>query len=356
MTLPFSESTEGALIARLLVDPRPLATLKLSEGDFYVRLYRDAFRAMLALVSAGKPVDVVTLAEEGVDLATVLDTVTPAHHAPVEEYAAIIRNYALRRQYINTLGILAEKAEREDDPAKLIEMLRNETVSLAEGIEVEDDESGRVDLTQHRSAPPDPYAGVLARSGTTVIYGEAGDGKGWAAARLIVALHDLGVKCAVLDFEAHAGEWGYRLERLGMNLSNICYFQPPTTFDRWATTETAKMLASEGVGFLVADSAMYLVDQDDPYSPQGAMNYAHARRRLNNLPALLLAHVTGGADKIFGSVFWKAEARIVWRLHKDVLTRQRYLECRKASEFGGLEGTRLNIVFDEETGTLEFHE
>ncbi len=116
------------------------------------------------------------------------------------------------------------------------------------------------------------------------------------------------------------------------------------------------MLRSEGVEFLVIDSAMYASDVEDPYSPNGALAYGRARRRLNNLPALLLAHTTGNTDKVFGSVFWRNESRIVWRLNKDYMTRARHMECRKANGYSWLEGRKLNVEFSEEHGILNLHE
>ena len=103
----------------------------------------------------------------------------------------------------------------------------------------------------------------------------------------------------------------------------------------------------------MVDSALYLIESDDPYSPNSALGYGRARRRLNNLPALLLAHVPGGADKIFGSIVWKAECRISWRLSRDFVTRRRTITCRKANGYSNLEGTELTVHFDEANGELE---
>jgi hypothetical protein len=55
-------------------------------------------------------------------------------------------------------------------------------------------------------------------------------------------------------------------------------------------------------------------------------------------------------------VVWRAEARLVWRLGKDPVTRRRFLECKKANAYGFLEGKHLRITFDEPTGTLEWYE
>lgn len=344
-----THAAEQALIARLLVDPSPIATLHLSPDDFGNRQYGKAFRAMQSLVGKGRPVDLVTLGAEGVvGLDDVLDAVTPAHRADVAEYATIIRRDSFRRRFINGLNDLVAGAEEGQTPEALVKALREEAAALAEGVESGDD-LGRLNLSDYRKQPDPPYLGVLAPQGTTILYGEGGDGKGWVAAKLIAELH---VRVAIIDFEMQTQEWGYRLDKFGASLDDVLYFSPATTFDKWATEEAAQHLRDAGVEMLVIDSAMYASDVDDPYSPNGALAYGRARRRLNNLPALLLAHTTGGQDKVFGSVFWKNECRISWRLHKDI-TRHRYLECKKANGYSWLEGTKYDIKFDEENGVLK---
>ena len=346
---------ETALLARLLVDPRPIPSLGLTADDFSTPQYRKAWRAMQSLAAEGKVIDLVTLRDEGVDLGDVLDGVTPGHRAPVEAYAEIVKADAFRRSFENTLNELVGRSEAGDDPQELLNALHNEMVALSVDVHP-DDTLGRVRLEDYTSAPPDPWLGVLSPFGTTILYGDGGDGKGWVAARLIQGLLQEGKRVAVIDFEMQAQEWGYRLSKFGVALSDVLYFAPAMPLDRWATAQTAQLLKAEGVDFLVIDSAMYATDIDDPYSPAGAVGYGRARKRLNNLPALLLAHVTGNADKVFGSVFWKNECRISWRLRKDKDTRKRFLECRKANGYSWLEGRELNILFSEERGELEFYE
>lgn len=353
MILPYSEQTEAALIARLLVDPTPIASLSLDANDFHVQAYRMAYRAMQDLTARHRPIDLVTLKDEGVDLGDVLDSVGPAHRAPVTEYAAIVRRHAFQRRFITGLTDLVEKAERSD-PSTLVAALQEQAASLAEGIE-RTDTLGRVDLGQHAQEPPELLLGVLSPTGTTVLYADGGSGKGWVAAKLVADLLDMGIRSAVLDFEMHPGEWSHRFTRFGVAREDVSYFAPPTTMDRWATDGAAQELEREGVGFLVVDSALYASDLTDPYSPETALAYARARRRLNNLPTLLLAHVPASADKIFGSIVWRAEARLVWRLGIDD-SRKRFLENKKANEYPYLEGKRLDITFDAATGTLEIHE
>ena len=348
----FNEGAEQALIAKLLLAPEHLATVQglVSPEDFYVTGYREAYRAMLKLVGEGKSPDIIALRSVGVDIDVL--SLSAGHKAPPGEYADLIRTAAFRRRYVGDLTALAARAEKEDSPESLVAALQDRAAALAGGVEARDT-LGQINLDDFRQAPEDPWLGVVSPQGTTVLYGDGGDGKGWVAAKLAATLKR---KVAIIDFEMQPSEWGYRLSRFGATLNDVLYFSPPTTLDRWATEGSARMLKDKGVEFLVIDSAMYASNVDDPYSPNGALAYGRARRRLGNLPALLLAHTTGGADKVFGSVFWRNESRIVWRLNKDFISRSRHLECRKANGYSWLEGRRLNVEFDEEKGILNLHE
>ena len=345
-----SEAAESALLARLLVDPRTVPTLRIEPEDFSQRFNRDCFRAMRRLVASGRTVDVVTLRDEGVDASLLLD-ITPAHRADVEEYAVIIREAALRRNYISTLQGLIERAEH-DEPSELVTALEDAAAELAAHVEP-DATAGRVRLAEYTHEPPPPILGVMSPAGTTILYGDGGDGKGWVACRWISQLVAEGRRVAVVDHEMQPQEFGYRLAKFGVDLDDVLYFAPPVTFDQWATREMAQLLHAERVEMLFVDSAMYAANVEDPYSPNGALAYGRGRRRLNNVPAVLLAHVTGNQDRIFGSQFWKNEARVVWRLQKDFVSRRRTLLCRKANGYPALEGRELTIHFDEPSGTLE---
>ena len=355
MNQPASIEAESALIARLLVDQSALPTLTstLSPEAFYDPDMAAMYAAMVKLSDEGKPIDVVTLRDEiGHKVSPPVLSLTPGHHAPLEAYVESIKKEAFRRQYLDRLASLASLAQRESDPARLLSSLQDGAARLALGIEVKES-LGRINLEEHRQPPEPPWGGVVSPSGTTVVYGDGGDGKGWVVARLISLLQK---KVAILDFEMQPQEWGYRLDKFGINLRDVPYFSPATTFDKWATESAAKSLREAGVEYLVVDSAMYASNVDDPYSPNGALAYGRARRRLDNLPALLLAHTTGNVDKIFGSVYWKNECRIAWRLNKDFVSRQRNMECRKANGYSWLEGKRFEIEFNEDRGILNLHE
>jgi len=354
---PWSPEAESTLLTRLLVDPSqvPAIAATLDADDFFSGNNRAVYQAMLRLSAEGTKIDLTTVRDEsglGDELELPVMSLSPAHHAPLETYASLIRRDAFRRRYMDRLSALARRAQRDDDPQALMGALTEVSSALAEGIDIADT-LGKINLDEHREEPEPPLLGVLSPQGTTILYGDGGDGKGWVAAKWAA---DLDRRVAIIDFEMQPKEWAYRLAKFGVSLDDVLYFSPPTTMDRWATEESARMLRQEGVEFLVIDSAMYASDVEDPYSPNGALAYGRARRRLNNLPALLLAHTTGGADKVFGSVFWRNESRIVWRLNKDRSTRQRHLECRKANGYSWLEGQRKEIEFNEERGILNLHQ
>ena len=344
---------ERALVARLVVDQEQLPDIAatLPSEAFSDTDLRDVYAAMVKLSNEGQPIDVVTLQEEiGRPISVPVLALTPGHSAPLDAYVATIKRNAFRRDYVQRLRELASRAEK-DDPATLVAALQDSAFTLGLGLE-QKDTLGRINLEDHRSPPPDPWLGILSPNGTTIFYGDGGDGKGWIAARMVSQLHR---RVAILDFEMQPQEWGYRLSRFGLSLDDVLYYSPPTTFDRWANETAARTLRDEGVEFLVVDSAMYASNVEDPYSPNGALAYGRARRRLDNLPALLLAHTTGNVDKVFGSVYWRNECRIAWRVGKDTLTRQRHLICKKANGYSYLEGKRLEIEFNEEQGILNWH-
>jgi hypothetical protein len=317
MSLPHDAAAERALVARLLLDPAQIPVLadRLSAEDFYSQDARAAYRAMSSLSSQGRSVDLVTIREEVGDNSllnvSILD-LTHGHTAPVEEYASIVRNLSVRRQVIEAARDVISAAnegspDRMTDAAEIAFELASSTAH--------DDTLGLVDLAAYRMAPPPPLLGVLSPEGTTVLYGDGGDGKGWVAAKWA---SQLDAKVAIIDFENHPNEWAYRLDKFGM--TDTLYVSPPVTLERWANERAARLLRNAKIGFLVIDSAMYASNVEDPYSPQSAMAYKRARSRLDNLPTILLAHTTGGQDKVFGCYSTDTEVltRRGWLRHADM--------------------------------------
>lgn len=107
----YSEGSEQALIAKLLLDPAqiPLIAGAVSPEDFYISDYREAFRVMLRLTEERKSVDIVALQASGLDV-DVMD-LTPGHHAPLEQYAATIRTTAFRRKVLAAADRVGRAAE-----------------------------------------------------------------------------------------------------------------------------------------------------------------------------------------------------------------------------------------------------
>jgi hypothetical protein len=282
--------------------------------------------------ATGEPVDVLEL--------------TTGHHAPLSEYIAIIKRKALQRRMIQAGRDLIFAAD-EGDTLKVIEAAAKATDFAL--LAPQDDSLGLIDLEAYRHPPAPPLLSVISPEGTTVLYGDGGDGKGWVAAKWA---SQLDARVAVLDFEHHPSEWAYRLHRLGED--NALYLAPPTTLEKWASERAVRLLRAKGVGFLVIDSAAYTSSAEDPYSPAGVMAFKRARARLGDLPTILLAHTSKGSEGVYGSVFWRNEARIVWHLTKNS-TGQRQLVCKKSNAYPSLEGQTFMIEFNEESGILNLH-
>lgn len=350
MTLTNPEA-EAALIHALVLDPgQVLSVSDLDREDFSSPAQADAYVAILQLVQDNKIVDVLALKRMGIEI----DPVEIAgRYSPAIEYATLIREASYRRRVMEAASTIAHGAETADED-ELIALVE-EAVSGIRERKAKTASMGVLPLADYRNAPPSPLLGVLSPEGTTILYGDGGDGKGWIAASLIGDLLKQGIKTAILDFEAHPNEWAYRLDKLGVPVEQVLYVQPSGTMVRWANPYTARLLRSEDVGMLVVDSAMYASNADDPYSPQSAMQYKRARSMLGNLPVLLLAHTPKGGDSIFGSAFWRNEARITWHLRKDFMTRQRHLECKKSNSYGYLEGSKMAVEFDEDRGICILH-
>jgi DnaB-like helicase N terminal domain len=342
-----TNEAEAAVVARLLLDPREIPLVSgLTGDDFSALAWGRAFDAILSLEADHKPIDLIHLHALGVEV-DVLD-LPPMANAPIEEYVKLVRAGSLRRRVTSVAQNVIDRVEDpEVDP---MAALQDAFTAIARVSSGEKESLGLVDLSSYRGPVPAPLLGVLSPEGTTVLYGDGGDGKGWVAAKWASQLDS---RVAILDFEGHPNEWAYRLEKFG--LEDPLYVSPSNTLEKWANERTARLLRDEEVKFLVVDSAMYASNVDDPYSPASALAYRRARARLGNLPTILLAHTTGGQDKVFGSVFWRNEARVVWRLNKDRVTRQRYLVCRKANNYSELEGSRLQVEFNEERGILNLH-
>jgi hypothetical protein len=344
---------EAALVHSLIVNPeQAMDVADLQPEDFTSHDYAKAYGLILKMLANDQPVDILTLKNEGI---TVEAYEVAGQHAPATEYAAMIRDAAYRRKVVNAADGIAHAAELGGEAAMVAAV--EEAAEVVRERKRDGSEVGMLDLSQFRMGPPPPFLGWVAPEGTTILYGDGGDGKGWIAASAIRGLAKQGIKTAILDFENHPSEWAYRLDKLGLPLNEVVYIQPGKYMVNWADAKTANMLHEAGVQFLVVDSATYASSTDDPYSPQTAMNFKQARLRLGNLPTLLLAHNSkSSSSSIYGSVFWRNEARLTWNLKRDYNTNERTIVCMKANAYPNLEGKVKQVEFNEEIGVLNLHD
>ena len=353
--MPISNpEAEAAFIHSLIVNPeQAMEVADLQPEDFSTREYAKAYSTILEMLARDQPVDILTLKSEGVSVEAYE---VAGQHAPATEYASMIREAAYRRRVVNAAGEITHAAEVGGEAAVVAAV--EDAMEVVRERKHDGSEIGMLDLSQFRLGPPPPYIGWVAPEGTTILYGDGGDGKGWIAASAIRDLIDRHkIKTAILDFENHPTEWAYRLDKLGVRLNEVVYIQPSGTMVHWADARAAAMLHEAGIGFLVVDSATYASNPEDPYSPQTAMNYKQARLRLGNLPTLLLAHTSkSSSSSIYGSVFWRNEARLTWNLKRDYSNGQRSITCMKANAYPALENKTKIVEFEEKIGVLNLHD
>ena len=138
---------EQAVVGSLLISPECLSVLEgaLRPEEFALEAHRAIYRAALALERAGKPVDPVTilreLAEQKADVSRAylmqLMEVTPTA-AHVAEYAAQVREGALRRA-LEALGQTLCRRVEEQDPTAAILSDATQTLDQLQSQGVTDD-------------------------------------------------------------------------------------------------------------------------------------------------------------------------------------------------------------------------
>ena len=103
---------EEAVIASLLVDPNlvPQVASSLSPESFRSRLLARAMRAMKEMSREGRRIDVLTLADRGVDLHE-MDVLTASRGDALDEYIGIINDAAFRRRVLGHLDTVRLEAE-----------------------------------------------------------------------------------------------------------------------------------------------------------------------------------------------------------------------------------------------------
>jgi hypothetical protein len=157
----------------------------------------------------------------------------------------------------------------------------------------------------------------------TILYGPGGVGKGslasWWIARLVLS----GKRVLILDYEGHGGEWRRRVQGLvGVApLADVLYVAPLRDglgSLAKAAPHIRSVVATQGIGYVVIDSAVMAVGMADALKPEAAVAYAEGLQLLG-VPSLTLAHVTkvdGDSKYPFGSVFWHNLARLTWSMER----------------------------------------
>lgn len=112
LSLPFDEETEAACLGAIIVNPHYWydASQYLVPDDFYMLRNRYVYQAMAALVERKSPIDNITLANElkAMDklndiggAAYIMNLMNSAPDSTLSVvYAQIVRNYAIRRQFV----------------------------------------------------------------------------------------------------------------------------------------------------------------------------------------------------------------------------------------------------------------
>jgi len=131
--LPHSRETEQAVIGRLLIDPSKISSISgaLRPEYFHVPDYREAYEAMLELTSRNKAVDVVTLGKDQQVLFDAITSVGQGYSAPLEEYAAIIKDNAFRRQVVLMAARISRQAGGDTSSDDLLVGMSNEVARLS---------------------------------------------------------------------------------------------------------------------------------------------------------------------------------------------------------------------------------
>lgn len=131
--MPFSLSSERALLGAVLIDPATLSDMlvNITPDDFYLREHREIFAAMRELFDASQEIDEVTLIDAlvrrgvydkagGEEYIRALLNATPTA-ANVADYARIVKEQSTRRRIIAACVDIADMsyAEQEDVTAVL---------------------------------------------------------------------------------------------------------------------------------------------------------------------------------------------------------------------------------------------
>ncbi|MEM7248548.1 MAG: replicative DNA helicase, partial [Acidobacteriota bacterium] len=124
--LPQSDDAEKSVLGAILVDNRHLAEIGdvLGTDDFYRPAHQAVFQAMVEMDNRGRPIDVLTLAEELKErgqletiggpmyVSQLMDGIP--HLINVKHYAGIVRDHSIRRQLVKAASEVLNQAATTD--------------------------------------------------------------------------------------------------------------------------------------------------------------------------------------------------------------------------------------------------
>lgn len=144
---PHSIEAEQSVLGGLLRDNNAWDRINghVSAADFYRYDHRIIFQAIISLIDAGKPADVITVNEAlvgmgkaddcgGMRYLNAMAQNTPST-ANIGRYAEIVRNRGIIRQLITAANEICDDAYRlrDDDPAGLLDRAESRILAIAEG-------------------------------------------------------------------------------------------------------------------------------------------------------------------------------------------------------------------------------
>jgi hypothetical protein len=194
----------------------------------------------------------------------------------------------------------------------------------------DDPTEGFVRLPPENLPPPPPrLLSPLICDSRTMWFGAQGAGKSVLVVFSIAALAEgdaafvpgsevaKAVRMGVLDWEDNRDEWTERLYQVGVPALSVPYLAPsgPLT-NRRVLANVRAWADGEGVEHLTVDSVIPAAGGPDAMKPEAPTAYYQCLREVG-LPSLSLAHVPkdkAQAATPFGSTYWSAPCRLVWRV------------------------------------------
>jgi replicative DNA helicase len=162
----YNQDAENALLGALMINPGQLSELDLDPDDLYIQRHRWILEAMQSIHASGGEPDVVTLADELTarghlaecgGMAAILRLIDYAPSSlSTQQYAEIVRNYAMRRRAIQIATGLAQAAHNMD--ADLESAAADAVDSLTRGIRPK---TGAIHISRYMS---DLYDEIVERS------------------------------------------------------------------------------------------------------------------------------------------------------------------------------------------------